>query len=336
MSAAAETVAVKILMMNSLAGALLGEGGKSKNELQEVSGARVIVSKQTELYPGTSDRVILITGEEEAVSQACTYIIAMIATFAKGEEDHVPRTSIVWSPRALTDGEFGVAINDDVEIVLRLTVPEKAGGILLGRGGVTIKSICESSGAHVLMSDKQDAIFTHERILTFSGTAGSCTRAAGAAINKLCESKEAYLNRGTVYGALTALPMQQRAAGGGGGGGYQQQQQYSFFDNALGDGRRSGGGRGNGRTGGGRSRDGADASGAGAAAAMFEGNTQVSLQVPDELVGGLVGAQVRTEGFFLCCCFCSKIMIKKMLNLKYLLIIFLMSPVSFSLNTNSP
>jgi len=58
---------VQFLITHSLAGSFIGVGGASIKELMDISGARVSVSSHSDLYPGTSDRVLLITGSPSAV-----------------------------------------------------------------------------------------------------------------------------------------------------------------------------------------------------------------------------------------------------------------------------
>ena len=61
-------VAIKFLVSNFQAGALIGAGGKGIAELSElVPGARVNVSGKDDNYPGTSDRIVLISGALDAV-----------------------------------------------------------------------------------------------------------------------------------------------------------------------------------------------------------------------------------------------------------------------------
>lgn len=63
-------VAIKFLLNNSNTGSLIGTGGKAIKELMAVSNARVQVSGPSEPYPGSSDRVVLISGPVEAVDAA--------------------------------------------------------------------------------------------------------------------------------------------------------------------------------------------------------------------------------------------------------------------------
>lgn len=53
---------LKMLVPESIAGAVIGKGGKTISELQEESGARIKVSQASEFYPGSSDRTVMVSG----------------------------------------------------------------------------------------------------------------------------------------------------------------------------------------------------------------------------------------------------------------------------------
>jgi RNA-binding protein Nova len=194
-------IAIKFLLSNPLTGSLIGAAGRVIKELIEVTDARINVSNPTDTYPGTTDRVILLSGTREAVSLAQTLIWEMIGLMTKGAEGN---PKIEWSPRA-TLAELGT--NDDVEVSAKFTVPASAGGLILGKSGATIKTISTESGARIAMSTKEEALFTQERIVTVSGTVAACIACTDLIITKIAEQEEVlpFANRGTTYSSpLTA------------------------------------------------------------------------------------------------------------------------------------
>jgi RNA-binding protein Nova len=165
-----------------------------------------------------------------------------------------------------------------MQVTGRITIPAAAGGMLLGRAGATIKSISEQSGARVNMTGKEEAMFTQERVLTIAGTKTACAKCVSLIILKLVEDLEVaqFVNRGTVYtshvGSVFAAGMP--------------------------------GGRGQGRIGGGRMGGrgpmpmpgpmvmGAPPMAGGADA--ISASTTISLAVPENLVGNILGKQGAT------------------------------------------
>jgi hypothetical protein len=92
-------------------------------------------------------------------------------------------------------------LNDDVFVSAKISIPAMASGLILGRSGATIRSIAEESNAKVVMTGKDEALFTQERILTISGEAGQCIKCTDLIISKLNEQEDVaqFVNRGTTY-----------------------------------------------------------------------------------------------------------------------------------------
>mmetsp|Transcript_21980 Transcript_21980/g.30193 ORF Transcript_21980/g.30193 Transcript_21980/m.30193 type:complete len:345 (-) Transcript_21980:308-1342(-) len=258
-------ISIKFLIANSHAGSLIGTGGKSIKELVGVTNARVIVSGTNEVFPGTNDRVVLVAGSRNAVVLAQTLIWEMIAQNVKAGSDR----STEWSPQTVVK-ELG--LNDDVEVVSKVSIPASVGGLILGRGGETIRAISTDTGAKIVMTSKEDALFTQERVLTISGGAGQCVRCVTAIVDRLDEQDEVahFFNRGTTYSSPLIRGGFMAGMGFGGGRG--------------GRGRGRGEGRGPGR---GRLHT-PTAPGDG------DPETNITISIPNELVGNIFGKQGAT------------------------------------------
>lgn len=203
-------------------------------------------------------------------------------------------------------GAFGS--NDEVEVSAKLTIPAAAGGLMLGRGGANIRSLGEESGAKVQMNGKDEALLTQERVVTISGGAGACIKCTDLIIQRLSEAPETvgYVNRGTSYGINAAFGMPM---------GYGTP--YGVFNPGMGMGPAGGGMKrgypnGNSNIGGNNGaprpnnfrhgnqqmqqqqmqqqqmqmQGGAEMNGGAPAA-----ETTITLSVPDELVGNILGKQ---------------------------------------------
>ena len=105
-------ISIKFLVTHSLAGSFIGVGGASIKELMDISGARVSVSSHSDLYPGTSNRVLLITGSPNAVIFAACLVWDNFAIQVTNEQTGVLR---VWRPRVSATPPSS-KMNDDVEI----------------------------------------------------------------------------------------------------------------------------------------------------------------------------------------------------------------------------
>ena len=65
---------------DALIGAILGRGGLGINDLQLSSGARIEVSKRGDYAPGTTSRIITITGTEQTCAIANFLISQRLST----------------------------------------------------------------------------------------------------------------------------------------------------------------------------------------------------------------------------------------------------------------
>merc|ERR1712216_606185 len=84
----AEDLALKVLVSNSDAGAVIGKGGSVITSIQQDSQCKVKMSQNADFFPGTQDRIILITGSTfDAVYQALSLIVAKLAPEAEAEAE---------------------------------------------------------------------------------------------------------------------------------------------------------------------------------------------------------------------------------------------------------
>lgn len=66
---------MRLLVSNTAAGCIIGKGGATINEFQSESGARIQLSRSHEFFPGTSDRIILISGFYDDIMKAIELIL---------------------------------------------------------------------------------------------------------------------------------------------------------------------------------------------------------------------------------------------------------------------
>lgn len=69
---------IKFLVSNAAAGSVIGKGGATITDFQSQSGARIQLSRNYEYFPGTSDRIIMISGTIDDVLKAVELIIAKL------------------------------------------------------------------------------------------------------------------------------------------------------------------------------------------------------------------------------------------------------------------
>ena len=147
-----DVYAIKVLIPHRQAGCIIGKSGSTINAIQSESRARVQISR-TEMYPGTQERVILISSPSsvDIVVDGLTLVLKKL--YGGGDDENEEDK-----------------IDVDESTVLRLLVPNAAAGSVIGKAGVNIKEISSKSGANLKFANKNDMITgIYERVVTVVG-----------------------------------------------------------------------------------------------------------------------------------------------------------------------
>ncbi|THF94173.1 hypothetical protein TEA_004436 [Camellia sinensis var. sinensis] len=201
---------IRFLVSNAEAGSVIGKGGSTINDFQSQSGARIQLSRNHEFFPGTTDRIIMVSGSHNEILNAMDLILAKFLN------------------------EFYVDDGDDVDprSKLKLIVPNSSCGGIIGKGGSTIKSFIEDSQAGIKISP-QDSNYLglNDRLVTLTGTVEEQMRAIDLILSKLAEDPH--------YAQSFSVPFPYAAAyngmnyGPNGAGGKLQNDKVYFFLNIL-------------------------------------------------------------------------------------------------------
>ncbi|KAA3453371.1 RNA-binding protein Nova-1 isoform X1 [Gossypium australe] len=157
---------VRFLVSNAAAGSVIGKGGSTITEFQSKSGARIQLSRSHEFFPGTSDRIIMVSGAIDDILKAVELILAKLLD------------------------ELNIKHNDDAEprTKVRLIVSNSSCGSIIGKGGATIKSFIEGSQAGIKISPQDNNFYgLNDRLVTVAGTLDEQLRAIDLILSKLCE-----------------------------------------------------------------------------------------------------------------------------------------------------
>ena len=177
---------LKILIPNYAAGAIIGKGGTNIGDLQNQYGAKIRLSPSREFYPGTEERIVVLTGEVSQIIDLNNYIIDKV---------HIDATE---GPGArLRDEERGQKV--------KIVVPNATAGLVIGRGGSTIKALQEETGAKIMISGRDEAKVPGERIITISGNTDQRTEATQKVISKVSADAENMANKNLTYSNSSIL-----------------------------------------------------------------------------------------------------------------------------------
>lgn len=191
---------LRFLVSNNGAGSIIGKGGVVITEFQAQSGAKIVVSRAREFFPGTSDRIILLSGTVSAILTALHLILSKLAEL---EEAHD-------GAREGGEGKPAEGGGSNARMDLRIVVPNKVCGAIIGKGGATIRSFVEDSQATIKLSSQEYATSgLAERTVTLGGTLEQKLRAVALLLTKMSEDPS--------YVQYASVPLSHTASGGVGG-----------------------------------------------------------------------------------------------------------------------
>ncbi|KHJ96505.1 KH domain protein [Oesophagostomum dentatum] len=148
-------LAVKILIPSAAVGAIIGKGGEAMRNLKNDHQCRVQMSKSSETYPGTSERICLVKGRVQNVIGVIDVILQKIREKCEG------------STSSDAFDHKGVSRGNEVKIVM----PNTSAGMVIGKSGANIKDIRETYGCQIQVFPKAgsaEAQSSLERIVTLA------------------------------------------------------------------------------------------------------------------------------------------------------------------------
>ncbi|KAG2434147.1 hypothetical protein HXX76_007874 [Chlamydomonas incerta] len=171
-----QQVVAKLLVSNSIAGSVIGKAGANIEQLQRSSGARVQLSRAGEFYPGTSDRVLLLSGSLHAVLTAIFLILEKISrdVTAGAGANGAKRGLPVKKPE------------DAGQAQVKLALSRRLCGLLIGHKGQTVRDFIVDSGSTIRVQSLSELTPSDpERTITVSGARDQVLRAVALILNTL-------------------------------------------------------------------------------------------------------------------------------------------------------
>ncbi len=172
---------------SSMVGLVIGRGGENIQKLTAKTGCFVQVSKETE--PGEQTRVVSIKGPtKEGVAEALKMIQEQVDEAQ--QERSRPRPGPGGGGGGGHYGGGGGSTGSDYGFAATLTVqvPSEKVGLIIGRGGSTIRAIQDRTGANVMIPSAQQGDDPHIRTITISAPDMGAAEFARSEIHGLLSS----------------------------------------------------------------------------------------------------------------------------------------------------
>lgn len=148
---------LKVLVNNLVAGAIIGKSGSVIAQIEQQTGCALKLSPANMYYPGTEERILIMSGEQEALNDAVIVVLEKI--YEVQTQDGVRKDSFDTSPSQRTSPTH--------KIQIKIVAPKSAVAAIIGKGGQQIKDLQSTTNARVQVSSREEALV--ERLITVSG-----------------------------------------------------------------------------------------------------------------------------------------------------------------------
>ncbi|CAI5465232.1 unnamed protein product, partial [Closterium sp. Yama58-4] len=218
---AAATQSKKIDVPNTRVGLIIGKGGETIKYLQAQSGAKIQVTRDMEADPRAPTRPVELTGTPEQIASAEQLIKQVL-------EESAAARAAGGGGGGGGGGSYPGAQGGGEPVTIK--IPNNKVGLMIGRGGETIKSLQARSGARIqVQSDREVEPGCTERNVMLMGSKAQ-TDMAQDLIKEVLDDPRRSGPGGGGGGGGGGYGGQQGGyrsgpggwQGGGGGGGYQQ------------------------------------------------------------------------------------------------------------------
>jgi RNA-binding protein Nova len=169
----------KLLVSDKVAGSVIGKGGAVISDLEKATDTIIKLSPGRTYFPGTQDRLVVISGELDRVQEALRDI-----------SDKIKAATLIETQ--LTSP--GIS---DVDVTIKLAVPNSAVSCIIGRGGEVVRDINKTTGALIRASERFPSI--HERIVQISGSQPEVVSAAFEVVRRIQADRNLREHLNVVY-----------------------------------------------------------------------------------------------------------------------------------------
>jgi far upstream element-binding protein len=161
-----------------MVGLIIGKGGEQIASIQTETGCKVQFAPEED-SGGMAERPCTLTGTREAIEKAQELI-----------------GNIIQKGQGMLDGTMG-----DNATMVEMMIPGMKVGLIIGKGGETIKQLQERAGVKMVMIQDSNQPTHHDKPLRITGEAMRCQRAKEMVLDLLAEKDMQNMGYGGDYGA---------------------------------------------------------------------------------------------------------------------------------------
>ena len=197
---------IKFLVPVYTAGAIIGAKGAEISKLKSETNTQVHLSEAQEFFPGTRERIVVVTGMEGNVLE----VFKRISNTLRTEE--IPFKETDRGDRA-----------DKRRKTMKCLVPASIAGKIVGKKGETVQKLQNEHSVKIDVTPSAKAIpGLDERGVDITGEADNVFEAGREVLRMLNEEPEKRMSSSLIYSSYSA-PGYQSGGYNQGGGGYKMQ-----------------------------------------------------------------------------------------------------------------
>ncbi|KAJ3030296.1 UNVERIFIED_CONTAM: RNA binding protein, heterogenous nuclear RNP-K like protein [Siphonaria sp. JEL0065] len=193
---------LRILVTHHLIGSVIGKAGAKIKQIQEDSGAKLVISK--DMLPQSTERVVDVLGLVKSIEVAIYNIAQCVYNEGKpvaGAIPYTPQARSTQNGNFQRTGRFDDNSNgnntrgprgqsgdrnnnnrpntssDEPQQTQTLSIPSDMVGCIIGKGGSFIANIRRQSNAKLRISELEEGANANERVVTIVGSAGAIAKA---------------------------------------------------------------------------------------------------------------------------------------------------------------
>eukprot|EP01038_Epipyxis_sp_PR26KG_P009241 gene9241-12455_t len=168
----------KLLCPSTITGLVIGKGGANIDNIKSSSGAKVKFSQTGEHFPTTDERIVAMSGTKQQLYRALDLLITKIMEACEKDTNY----------KGSRNNSNGQSNNRSAgpPFMIRVAVPTNSAGVLIGKGGASIKRMAEESRCKIKMGDDLDPTNILERtVIVISNNVPDLVLGAQAILNQL-------------------------------------------------------------------------------------------------------------------------------------------------------
>ena len=162
---------IELRVPNPMVGLVIGKGGEQIQRIQSQTGVHLQIAREQDMLPGETLRSIILKGKQSAVTECKRMIDEII-------NNRQQQNSSIGSGQQKNNNQREM----DHLFIVKVKVPNNKVGIIIGKGGITVKMIMERSRAQIQIPSNPDEDNPNVRTLSIGGDTKESVETAQAEI----------------------------------------------------------------------------------------------------------------------------------------------------------